>query len=1052
MKVKKKSLLQVILALSMAGLGCDSRKDEPSDPSAITNRLTMREYFVATVKLKQPALLVAAERKDGKLVVSEAARDALLKEHEEFKRELRTLSDEIEVIFEYKNVINGMALKVPKRYRQKFFEMAGSSSMLVEEGQRFDRPSSVTEEDEVIENEPIGENTSVKFIRALEANEKLGAKGQGIRVGVVDTGIDFTHAMFGGPGTVDIYKSTDPSQEASQNLFPNNKVVGGYDFAGTEYDSGAASFDKVMPKPDKNPIDESGHGSHVAGTIAGIGDGQFSYSGVAPDAQLYALKVFGKDGSTDDFVVLAALDYSADPNGDYDLSDRLDVVNLSLGSGFGTPHILYNEAIKNLTDGGIFAAISAGNSGDIPYIVGAPSVSDTALSVAASVDNMEHNYKFKAVTFTLSDNSEAEVEAIEGSIGTPLKKTALKGELAYVGLAKELTDEQKSALNGKVALVDRGEISFCDKFKSVVAAGATGMVAANNQDGQPIAMGGDCQLKAPAIMVTKALGDRLKQSVAKGPTQVDSTLGKFIEKPELIDTITSFSSRGPRSVDGWLKPEISAPGYNVVSAAYGKGDKYVKMSGTSMAGPHIAGVAALIRQYHPTYTVDEMKAVMMGTAVVIDDEKGVVYPVARQGAGRVDVVKALESKVAFSPAALSLGRVVVERSKQIQKSITVKNLTDSPANYELRVMATPAMKVTLGRTSLTLGAKESVNVPVTVTFSPEMGKDPALELSASISVMEGDKEMAHAPVFALLTRAARITARDFVINATSKADSEGATAAVTLSNDGETAGDALLFNLIAEDERKAFIRQNQARSDVCDLQAAGYRILDKEIEGTMMKVVQFAVKLYNPVTSWNICEVSIQIDGDQDGVADQELLGTSMSSLKAGSPGPEVALFGSLLTDANVMRSIARDFETGKIKSDEKDFTKAVVAQAPFGGYGNSTVAVVTVAFDKLKLQPTGDLKVKIATLSDTQTPEADDFLGSLDKWFILGTEPGTMAYVNLPDTISLAPRAAQNVSFVKGAREGKLMLYVPQNMSTLSDVMKDQQYKVVKPKYQFGG
>jgi subtilisin family serine protease len=125
-------------------------------------------------------------------------------------------------------------------------------------------------------------------------------------------------------------------------------------------------------------LDEATHGTHVAGTVAGLGDGVNTYDGVAPDAALYAIKVFGAKGGTSDEVVIAALEYAADPTGDLSFQQQLDVVNLSLGSNYGNPHIMYNHAIKNLVRGGTVVVASGGNSGDSSYIVGAPGISDDA--------------------------------------------------------------------------------------------------------------------------------------------------------------------------------------------------------------------------------------------------------------------------------------------------------------------------------------------------------------------------------------------------------------------------------------------------------------------------------------------------------------------------------------------------------------------------------------------------------------------------------------------------------------------------------------------------
>ena len=139
--------------------------------------------------------------------------------------------------------------------------------------------------------------------------------------------------MFGGAATVAAYEAVDA--DLSSASFPNAKVVGGYDFVGSAFDSGSSRWQERLPTPDLNPIDESGHGTHVAGTVAGIGDDLETYDGVAPEAKLHALKVFGRNSSTNDAVVIAALEYAADPNGDMDTSDRLDVVICPWG-GYGT--------------------------------------------------------------------------------------------------------------------------------------------------------------------------------------------------------------------------------------------------------------------------------------------------------------------------------------------------------------------------------------------------------------------------------------------------------------------------------------------------------------------------------------------------------------------------------------------------------------------------------------------------------------------------------------------------------------------------------------------
>ncbi|MCD0483060.1 S8 family serine peptidase [Streptacidiphilus sp. ASG 303] len=232
-----------------------------------------------------------------------------------------------------------------------------------------------------------------------------GNTGRGVTIGVVDSGIDYTHADFGGPGTPEAYRAVDGSRPAPAGLFPNVKVVGGRDLVGDDYNTDPAEPPyQPDPHPDANPLDctANGHGTHVAGTAAGYGvtrDGR-TYTGpyrpgldpagfrvgpgVAPGASLYALRVFGCHGSTDE--IAHALDLAADPNQDGDFSDRLDVVNLSLGGSFGDPGDGDAVAADRLAAAGTVVVASAGNDGDVYGIGSSPAVASRAIAVAASVD------------------------------------------------------------------------------------------------------------------------------------------------------------------------------------------------------------------------------------------------------------------------------------------------------------------------------------------------------------------------------------------------------------------------------------------------------------------------------------------------------------------------------------------------------------------------------------------------------------------------------------------------------------------------------------------
>src|SRR5678815_524974 len=239
-------------------------------------------------------------------------------------------------------------------------------------------------------------SSSVPFIKAASAwSATSGASGDGIRIAVIDTGVDYLHANFGGPGTAAAYAANNRNI-LEPGTFPTAKVVGGMDFAGDAY-TGAN-----VPVPDPDPLDCNGHGSHVSGTATGLGvnaDGttflgsydagtvfqSFSIGpGVAPRAQLYALRVFGCAGSTG--LTTRAINWAVDPNGDGDPSDHVDVINMSLGSNFGLSNDASATASSNASLAGVIVVTSAGNAGDTHYIVGSPATSSRAIAVANIVD------------------------------------------------------------------------------------------------------------------------------------------------------------------------------------------------------------------------------------------------------------------------------------------------------------------------------------------------------------------------------------------------------------------------------------------------------------------------------------------------------------------------------------------------------------------------------------------------------------------------------------------------------------------------------------------
>lgn len=1045
--MKRTKLLTRILvgwtaSLSLALVACrpDGQAGDASKTEAITNRPQGLDRFIAMLRLTNPPLLSSAVKQNGKLVVDQTLKQAILAEQDQEIKALQALSPEIQVLYRYRLVLNGLAVVAPKSLENQLKQMDQVSD--IDSDSQFERmapaPTPGSAPESAID---LQSHNSGTFIGAAKVRDELKFTGKGITVGVIDTGIDYTHAMFGGAGTPEAYRAVDPA--AANPQFPTDKVVGGIDLVGTDYDSGSPNFAQHLPHPDQNPLDEAGHGSHVAGTIAGHGDGINTYDGMAPDAKLYAIKIFGKTGSAGDAVIVAALEKAANPRGDLDPSDHLDVVNLSLGGDFGTAHTLYTEAVGNLVaHGDVLMCASAGNSGDNAYIVSNPSAVDQALSVAASVDDSAWNWQFRDVLFKTAAHPETYTQAIEASFGTPIADAGnVTGKLVYVGnAAADFDAATKAALKGNVALVDRGVAGFADKAKRAADAGAIGLVVADNVPGDPIAMGGDGSYAFPAIMIPMDLGNQLKTDMQSGDASITFKTTHTTLKPELIDTLADFSSRGPRSIDGHIKPEISAPGYNVVSAKMGSGKEGVKFSGTSMAAPHMTGAMALLRQAHPELDAPSLKALVMATALPIKDAKAAPYPVSAMGSGRIQVYQAATAKLFASPPALSFGEVLVEQTKTVHAPLTLTNLGDQDLTVQITPNVKPGLTVTAPK-SVTLKPHASQTFDVHVQITPPAATDASQELDGFLQ-MTSPAGVYHVPLLAVVDRTTRLAAKSLVIHATSDADATGAEADLTLVNAGRLPGEALLFNLLGTNPRNLAPVRNPDRNGVCNLESAGWRIVKTKVNGTDTDLLQVAVKIYNPVTSWQLCDVSVLFNADGTDQPSQELVGTYLQSLDNNDA--DWSKFASALTDATKMRQIRLAFEKAGSRGEAlPDYTPAIVDTQPYAPYAHSTIAVVSADLKQIAKTPTGDLRLKIVVQGDGASPDQDNYLGPVGQWLTLTPTDAGQAYVGLPETVAVAAGQTQTVSLTKGGADGDLVVYLPYDRSIQAPVGTDAQQAV---------
>ncbi|MCB9073565.1 MAG: S8 family serine peptidase [Bdellovibrionaceae bacterium] len=1012
--------------------------------------------FVTLIQLKNPALLSQLKvDANGKKSVDPALKAAITEEQQQLESALKKISPDVQVLYRYHMVLNALAVEAPQKYAEQINNL---DVQYIEADERFSLPKINQEEKSLMDAIDIVKNNSITFIGAGEVHDKLKVKdtsgqlvpvrGQGIKVGVIDTGIDYTHKMLGGSGDVGIFKSIN--SDGDTNFFPTTRVVGGYDFVGGRFDTRSPIYTDKVPNPDKNPLDRSGHGTHVSGTIGGRGDGVNTYDGAAPDVDLYALKVFGDNGgSTNDTSIIAALEYAADPNGDMDPSDHLNVVNLSLGGDYGKPHSLYNEAITNLTIGGTLASMSAGNSGAVPSIVGAPSTADDALSVAASVDGMFKNWHFPAVQFTMQANPKVLAEAVEGAITKPIKDVGnIQGKLVYIGVAdQDLSVDQLATVKGNVALIDRGAVSFADKIRR--ATGATGIVMVNNDEKDPFIMGGDPKDKfdIPGIMISKALGQVLKDEMVKGDVRIQFFPQEFIAKPELVDNIVSFSSQGPRLIDSAIKPEITAPGYAIISAAMGSGDKGVAFSGTSMAAPHITGVAALLMQYRPHLSARQIKALLMNNSVLIKDNKGMQYPVSRQGAGRVNIYRAATAGLVFSEPALSLGEVQVDTTKSIVKTLTVENTGDSTASYYISAVQNPYMKIALSSNQVVLNPGEARNIDASILI--DATTTPSVELNAFIEIRKDADVVGHIPALAIVNKLTQMHLVQLNVKASDAASSAGADVEATLVNEGFLPGSAYLFNLLGKDARKPLVLDSSLNY-VCDLESVGYRVIERDGE----KFVQLAIKIYNPVNTWSLCDVNVSFDFNKDQQSEIDLIGTQLAGLP-GFAEANVSGFYSAIFNTAKLNQIIDEYrkqlaaQTGKPVA--LDFKPALISAEQYNVFDHSTIGFPEI---KLKDLPSSQFDVQVVVSANGgETVEVDDTLQtSTGNWVHMDVSATGGAYVGMPEEVNLNPGESQTYLFKKGSNvKQDLVTYFPRNAYVMDLLGQDTQSEIKPPQYAVG-
>lgn len=596
-------------------------------------------------------------------------------------------------------------------------------------------PAGVYELQQVDPEPNLGE--TVPYIGGT-AVQAAGEDGSGVTVAVLDSGIDYTHANLGGPGTLDAYNAATSDPTSRDGLFPTDKVVGGWDFVGSTWPNGPVT-------PDEDPIDDgsqAGHGTHVAHIIAGLESDAFPNAGVAPGADLLAVKVCSSvSTSCSGIALIQGMDFAVDPNRDGKTKDHVDVINMSLGSPYGQP---FDDDLSQAVDGatalGVLTVASAGNSADKPFITGSPAAAPTALSVAQTqvpsaglqlitVDGVDYPAVFQPWSVPPTEVITAPVQYADGAGGN------LNGCAPF----------DPGSLDGLIVLVDRGACNFTLKIKNIDEAGGVVGIIGLIAPGAPFSGGdgGDRPITIPGYMISQADSNAIKAQIGNpGIATVDPA-----NSLPLIGQLVGSSSRGPQFEDYRVKPEIGAPGASV-SAIAGSGDDTGPFGGTSGAAPMVSGSAALIIGGFDNHRGNgkgaglsplDVKSLLMNNADTDVDVDPFTpdAPISRIGAGEVRVDQAFGANAVASVqgndgASLSFGYVDVTDSVTLTRTVELRNYGNLNTVYDVSSSFRKADDEANGAVS--------VSTPATVRMPPGLGRTTTFDVSITIdgSLLRGN--------------------------------------------------------------------------------------------------------------------------------------------------------------------------------------------------------------------------------------------------------------------------------------------------------------------------
>ncbi|MGY0312092.1 S8 family serine peptidase [Alteromonas macleodii] len=577
-------------------------------------------------------------------------------------------------------------------------------------------------------------DASLDLIGAVQTWEQFGGKesaGAGVKVAIIDSGIRPENPLFSGENFRAPDAATLPTDDYCSEVpdFCNNKlivaraadIVEGFSVVEEEYES---------------PLGFNGHGTHVAGTAVGNygvmaeRDGaEAEISGVAPAAYLmvykglYATPANPASSSGASSMLLSMLEAA--------LTDGADIVNNSWGGGAGgNPNgSVYEDVLEAMHDAGVVTVFAAGNDGPGAGTIGCPGCSEDVITVA----NTTTGRLFANEVTVEGDTTLGSIPALY-SVGNPaiVFDSPITAPVVYAGEVDAANVEgcdafAAGAFDGAIALISRGTCGFVTKIENAEAAGATAVLI-HNVDGRgeaPILMGGLSEAQTiPSLMLPATPGLALANLAETTEESLNVTIGSDIVRvasDSLADIMNESSSRGPNGDPTFLKPNIAAPGTRIFSGespdAPGHEDQNFSFkNGTSMASPHVAGAAALLKQMHPDWTAQQIKSALVTSSIrdILKEDASTAADNFDMGAGRLDLPRATTVELTYSDLSLVDGNCYLN----CEMSITVTNTSDEEVTVDATAMfndSAISATVTPQMATLAAGASAEIMVAVDVT-------------------------------------------------------------------------------------------------------------------------------------------------------------------------------------------------------------------------------------------------------------------------------------------------------------------------------------------------